>query len=222
MIGILAAMETEVMAIKNIMNVKREEVYQGINFIYGTINDKEVVLCKCGVGKCLASMSATLLCTKEKLESLINVGVAGGLKENQNVLDIVISDEVVQADYDTSPIDGDQGIGLSFKADSSLAILCGEAAKNLGINYHIGTISSQDIFMAREEDYDKLMKRFPSSACAEMEGGAVGQVATFFKVPFLVVRSLSDVVGHEDNPMEFTAYAEIASKQAASIISAML
>ena len=117
MIGILAAMDTEVEAIKNVMEIKKEELYQGMNFTYGTIENKEVVLCKCGVGKCLASMSATLLCTKEKLSALINVGVAGGLKEDQNVLDIVISDKIVQADYDTSPIDGDDGIGLVFEAD---------------------------------------------------------------------------------------------------------
>ena len=120
MIGILAAMDTEVEAIKNIMEIKKEELYQGMNFTYGTIENKEVVLCKCGVGKCLASMSATLLCTKEKLSALINVGVAGGLKENQNVLDIVISDKIVQADYDTSPIDGNDGIGLVFEADEKL------------------------------------------------------------------------------------------------------
>lgn len=65
MIGILAAMDTEVEAIKNIMEIKKEELYQGMNFAYGTIENKEVVLCKCGVGKCLASMSATLLCTKK-------------------------------------------------------------------------------------------------------------------------------------------------------------
>ena len=37
MIGILAAMDTEVEAIKNIMEIKKEELYQGMNFTYGTI-----------------------------------------------------------------------------------------------------------------------------------------------------------------------------------------
>lgn len=66
---------------------------------------------------------------KRKLSALINVGVAGGLKEDQNVLDIVISDKIVQADYDTSPIDGDDGIGLVFEADEKLKETCIEAAK---------------------------------------------------------------------------------------------
>lgn len=222
MIGILAAMDTEVEAIKNIVEIKKEELYQGMNFTYGTIENKEVVLCKCGVGKCLASMSATLLCTKEKLSALINVGVAGGLKEDQNVLDIVISDKIVQADYDTSPIDGDDGIGLVFEADEKLKETCIEAAKKAKITYHVGTIASQDIFMARKEDYDRLMTKFADSACSEMEGGAIGQIAHVFNVPVLIVRSLSDVVDHHDNPMEFTTYAQIASKQAATLIKEMM
>ena len=41
MIGILAAMDTEVEAIKNIMEIKKEELYQGMNFTYGTIENKE-------------------------------------------------------------------------------------------------------------------------------------------------------------------------------------
>ena len=150
------------------------------------------------------------------------VGVAGGLKEDQNVLDIVISDKIVQADYDTSPIDGDDGIGLVFEADEKLKETCIEAAKKAKITYHVGTIASQDIFMARKEDYDRLMTKFADSACSEMEGGAIGQIAHVFNVPVLIVRSLSDVVDHHDNPMEFTTYAQIASKQAATLIKEMM
>lgn len=222
MIGILAAMEEEVTAIKDIMKVEKEEIYQNVNFIYGTIYGKEIVLCKCGVGKCLASMTATLLCSKEKLDSLINVGVAGGLKEDQRVADTVVSDYVLQADFDTSPIDGPEGVGLRFTADKALLDKFRQASDNLGIRYHVGTIASQDIFMAREEDFKSLMEKFPESACSEMEGGAIAQIAQVFNVPFIVVRSLSDVVHHNDNPMEFETYAKLASKQAAKLIEEMM
>lgn len=222
MIGILAAMEEEVTAIKDIMEVEKEEIYQNLNFIYGTIYGKEIVLCKCGVGKCLASMTATLLCSKEKLDSLINVGVAGGLKEDQRVADTVVSDYVLQADFDTSPIDGPEGVGLRFTADKALLDKFRQASDNLGIRYHVGTIASQDIFMAREEDFKSLMEKFPESACSEMEGGAIAQIAQVFNVPFIVVRSLSDVVHHNDNPMEFETYAKLASKQAVKLIEEMM
>ena len=66
------------------------------------------------------------------------------------------------------------------------------------------------------------MAKFPDSACSEMEGGAIGHIASVFNVPVLIVRSLSDVVDHHDNPMEFETYAKIASTQAASLIKEMM
>lgn len=222
MIGILAAMDLEVEAIKAEMVVDRQEEFKGMNFIYGTLSGQDVVLCKCGVGKGLASMSTTLLCVKEDLDVLINVGVAGGLREDQKVMDIVISDKILQADYDTSPIDGDEGIGLRFESDPTWQKHMIDAAKQLNVPYHVGMISSQDIFMARDEDYKRLLKVFPESACAEMEGGPIAQIASQFHIPCVILRSLSDVVCHNDNPMEFSTYATLSSKQAATLIKKAL
>lgn len=222
MIGILAAMNSEVEAIKTVMDIKKIEETHPMTWIYGTISGKDVILTKCGVGKALAAMSTALLCNKEKIEALINVGVAGGLKNEQHVQDIVISSKVIQADYDTSALDGKAGKGLVFDADSSLQEAAIRAANQLQYPYHVGAIASQDLFMAREEDFHKLMTDYPESVCSEMEAGAIGQVAKTFDIPFLVIRSLSDVVCHSDNPMEFSQYCAIASKKAAAWIEAML
>ena len=163
-------------------------------------------------------MAATILCMKEDLDALINVGVAGGLLPQQNVMDMVISDEVIQADYDTSPIDGKEGIGLCFQPDPALVKKAVHIAEKLQIPYSMGAVATQDIFMSDPADFDKLMARFPQAACSEMEGGAVAQVATSFQVPFLMLRSLSDVVCHEENPMEFQTFCKKASERASQFL----
>ena len=56
------------------------------------------------------------------------------------------------------------------------------------------------------------------AACAEMEAGAIAQVAHAFRVPFLAVRALSDVTGHDDNPMEFEKFTEVAAENTARFI----
>ena len=218
MIGIIAAMESELKAIESRMQVSRIEKVGETELHYGVLGNEEIVLCLAGVGKCKAAMSATIVCMKEKLDVLINVGVAGGLKPEQNVMDMVISDEVIQADYDTSPIDGDEGIGLRFPVRDEFVQKGIRIAKELNIPYSTGAIATQDIFMAKPEDFDKLMSRFPQAACSEMEGGAIAQVATSFQVPYLVLRSLSDVVCHEGNPMEFMTFCEKASVRAGEFI----
>ncbi len=222
MIGIIAAMDIEVEAIADIASVESKETIAGQEFIYGKIGTRDIVVGKSGVGKSMAAMTATMMCMDHELSALINVGTAGGLLEQEEVLDIVISDQVVQADFDTSPIDGPEGIGLTYAVDENMKNTCIHAAQECGVSYHVGTVSSQDIFMARKEDFQRLMERFPKSACSEMEGGAIAQVAQQFGVPYVVVRCLSDVVHHQDNPMEFSEYASKASVQSARLIQAMI
>lgn len=222
MIGIIAAMDEEVAAIENIAEMERSESVAGIDFHYGKIKGKDIVICKSGIGKSTASMATTILCLKNAPQAIINVGTAGGLKDDEEVLDVVISDGIVQADFDTSPLDGPEGRGLRFNADRTMLEKCTDAAQKCGIRYHVGTIASQDLFMSREEDYAKLMKYFPDSICSEMEAGAVASVATAFKVPFVIGRGLSDVVTHEGNPMEFSTYVCKASAQSAKLIETLI
>ena len=219
MIGIVAAMDAEIHEFEKRMDlVDHTKTIAGCTLTYGKWQGKDVVLCKSGVGKAYAAMSCTILCMQGNIDSIINVGTAGGLTQDEQVLDVVISDKVVQADYDTSPLDGPSGVGLVYNSHEKLSQSCIEAAKAMQIRYHVGTIASQDLFMSRDEDFEKLMNNFPDSICSEMEAGAIGAVATQFNIPFVIVRSLSDVVHHNENPMEFPTYVSKASAQSAKLI----
>ena len=199
MIGIVAAMDAEIHEFEKRMDlVDHTKTIAGCTLTYGKWQGKDVVLCKSGVGKAYAAMSCTILCMQGNIDSIINVGTAGGLTQDEQVLDIVISDKVVQADYDTSPLDGPSGVGLVYNSHEKLSQSCIEAAKAMQIRYHVGTIASQDLFMSRDE--------------------AIGAVATQFNIPFVIVRSLSDVVHHNENPMEFSTYVSKASAQSAKLI----
>ncbi|MBQ0064701.1 MAG: 5'-methylthioadenosine/adenosylhomocysteine nucleosidase [Firmicutes bacterium] len=219
MIGIIAAMDIEVDAVKEYAQISHSEEIGGCTYHYGTMFDQEIVLCKSGVGKVAAAICTSILCSKNKMDMVINVGTAGGLLVEEQVLDVVISDHVVEADFDTSPMDGEAGIGLQWNVEPKMVERCVKAAQRAGARYHIGTIASQDIFMEREEDFKKLMSRFPNSACSEMEAGAVGHVCSNFNVPYVIVRGLSDNVNHHENHMEFSEYATKASAQSAKIIA---
>lgn len=219
MIGIVAAMDAEIHEFEKRMDVvDHTKTIAGCTLTYGKWQGKDVVLCKSGVGKAYAAMSCTILCMQGNIDSIINVGTAGGLTQDEQVLDIVISDKVVQADYDTSPLDGPSGVGLVYNSHEKLSQSCIEAAKAMQIRYHVGTIASQDLFMSRDEDFEKLMNNFADSICSEMEAGAIGAVATKFNIPFVIVRSLSDVVHHNENPMEFSTYVSKASAQSTKLI----
>ena len=219
MFGIVAALDAEILEFEKRMDsVDHTKTIAGCTLTYGKWQGKDVILCKSGVGKAYAAMSCTILCMQGNIDSIINVGTAGGLTQDEQVLDIVISDKVVQADYDTSPLDGPSGVGLVYNSHEKLSQSCIEAANAMKIRYHVGTIASQDLFMSRDEDFEKLMNNFPDSICSEMEAGAIGAVATKFNIPFVIVRCLSDVVHHNENPMQLSTYVSKASAQSAKLI----
>lgn len=216
--AIIAAMDAEINEIKKFAEITHTETIANVTLDYGKIGSNDVVLCKSGVGKGAASMATTIVCMQAKPDTIINIGTAGGLLQEENVLDIVISDKVIQADYDSTPLDGPEGLGLIFKSDDHARNACIEAAKRCGLTYHVGTIATQDLFMSREEDYSKLLNNFPDSICSEMEAGSVAQVATLFNVPFVIVRSLSDIVHKEGNHMDFKEYVSYASHNCSKLV----
>lgn len=222
MIALIAAMEIERDAIVTYMeNVERKEISK-ISFVTGTIKGKETVVVLSGVGKVQAAIATTILLQNFTVDAIINIGTAGGLLETQNVLDVVLSDRVVQHDFDTSPIDGEDGIGKYFNADERLIHVCKEVFDSMDLSYHCGMVASGDVFINNDEQLARLYKYFPASNCAEMEAGAIAEVCSFFNVPFVVIRSLSDVAHKEASEMDFLTYAEKASRRSALFCSEVI
>ncbi|WP_416325328.1 5'-methylthioadenosine/adenosylhomocysteine nucleosidase [[Eubacterium] hominis] len=214
MIGIIAAMDLEVEAIIQQAEVIKKEIH-GITFYEGTLAKQNVIIMKSGVGKGNAAMSTTILNEHYALEAIINIGTAGGLKPEEQILDAVLSERVVQHDFDTSAVDGDEGIGMYFDADVALLQVCKEVLEGLKVKVHQGLVASGDQFIAGEEKLKQLMQKFPEAMCAEMEAGAIAQVCTHYHIPFVILRSLSDVACHKDSHMDFIEYAKHASERSA-------
>lgn len=218
MIGLIAAMAEEQESITEKMQDIRTQSAGGVDFYAGRLADEDVVVARSGEGKVAAAIASTLLCMMYKPDALISIGVAGGLKDEQNVGDLVLSDEIAQADFDLSFLQGEKGIGKVFEVSEDLLERGRQAARKAGIPWSQGMVATQDLFMADKKDYDRLMSRFPRSACSEMEGGAIAQVAAQFGIPCLVIRTLSDVAVHDDNPVEFSSFALSSSKAAARFL----
>lgn len=220
MIGIIGAMDAEVLAIREKMTDISEENVYNINFVKGKIKNKEVVLCKSGVGKVNASFTTTILLTKFNIEYVVNIGTAGGLDKNQNTLDIVISDRVIQHDFDTSYIDGPDARGIFSESDKKLVEKLKNQLESNSLDYkvYIGNIISGDIFVGETEKIEELKSVFPSAIACEMESGAIGQVCERLNVPFIVIRSLSDIVHHDNSGIDFMKNLQITSKRSADML----
>ncbi|WP_103981741.1 5'-methylthioadenosine/adenosylhomocysteine nucleosidase [Helcococcus massiliensis] len=224
MIGIIGAMDVEVQAIKNKMHNIEEINYLDSIFYKGNIKENEVVLCKSGVGKVNAAIITTILLYHFDIDFVINVGTAGGMISSQETLDIVISDRVIQHDFDTSYLDGPEGLGIYSQSDKSLGDKVKEAfdKNHIGANIYFGDIISGDKFVGDNNLIKVLREKFPQAIACEMEAGAVGQACEKFSIPFVVIRSLSDIVDKDNSENDFLKNVEITSKRSADMVESFI
>jgi len=219
MIGIIVAEVEEMEAVKEIMeNINSTDIYN-LKIYTGTINNKEFLLVLGGVGKVNAARVCQIITDNFDLDLIINVGSAGGLNENLNIGDIVLGEKLVQHDFDVTAFGREKGFipetGKFFESDKILLEKC----ENIKIDNQkivTGTIASGDIFLTDTNLKEKIKQDF-NAACVEMEGAAIAQVCTLNNIPFLVIRSISDIPNGK-NEIDFNEYLKLASKNCAEFV----
>jgi adenosylhomocysteine nucleosidase len=214
-IGIIGAMDIEVDSLISDMTEKSEKIISGIKFVKGKLENKDVVIAKCGIGKVFAALCAQTLILEYKPDIIINTGIAGAVTKGLSVLDVVVADKVVQHDMDTSAIGDPKGLisGINviyIDANKDVSNVLAEASKNVGNNTGFGIIASGDKFIADKSQKEQINNDFGAVAC-EMEGAAIGQVCYVNNVPFSIIRTISDGDGAEMDYMTFAKEAALRS-----------
>lgn len=221
-IGIITAINEELNAIKRIMDeIQKETIYE-LEFYKGIINSKKYILVKCGIGKVNSARTTQILIDKFDIEYIINTGSAGGLSNNLQIGDIVVGEKMVQHDFDTTVFGHEKGYiedtGKFFSSDKKLIEYC-KNIKIEGIKIVFGNIGSGDIFCTDIKMKEKIQKKFECD-CVEMEGAAIAQVCYLSKVPFVVIRSISDIPNGK-NHVDFNKFIKTASRNCAEFILKM-
>lgn len=223
--GIIGAMDEEIEHLKSVMTDKNEMKVAGGLFIEGKINNQEVVLAKSGIGKVNAAMITTILIERFNPSYIINTGSAGGFVDDGEVGDVVVGTELVYNDVDVTAFDYEFGqvpqLPPTFVANEKLIKDATTVLEQLNIAHHFGLIATGDTFMSDENRVEELKKIFPSMLASEMEGAAIAQVCYQYDIPFVVIRSLSDIAG-KDSSVTFNEFLEAAAKNAANIIIEMI
>ena len=225
MIGIIAAMNVEMESLRSHMENTETEVISGVTFVRGILEGKEVVTAVCGIGKVFAALCAQTLILRYAPEYIINTGVAGSLSGKLDIASIAVSSAVVQHDMDTSPLGDPVGLisGINIielPADKRLSEKISSCAKDMGIKTETGIIASGDQFVASSERKDFIVKHFGALAC-EMEGAAIGHVCYVNKIPFCIIRAISDSADGSSH-MDYPTFVKIAAEQSVALVRSFL
>ena len=217
MIAIIGAMQQEVDELLKLGENIEEQVVHGNKFYTGRLSQTDVVVALSGVAKVAAAMTTTCLFENFDVKGVINIGTAGGLKNEQEVLDVVVSSEVAHHDVDITAFGIKRGFGerFSYKAFPAFVEVISNMIKDKEHRVWIGPMVSGDQFVHRQQQVDSILADFPSANCVEMEAAAIAQVCEHYIVPFVVIRSLSDITVRDDNHLSFEEYLSVAAKRSA-------
>lgn len=208
-IGIIGAMEEEVAILKEKMSDVTVLEKAGMEFYKGTLGGHPAVVVRSGIGKVNAGICTQILADLFQVEAVINTGVAGSLKAEINIGDIVLSTDTMQHDVDAREFGYPLGQiprmdTLTFPADEVLRAAALKVCREVNPEIQVfeGRVASGDQFVADKETKDKIIAN-TQAYCTEMEGAAIGQAAYLNKIPYLVIRAISDKAddsAHVDYP----------------------
>ena len=228
-IGIIAAMEEEMLAIKRKMKQIETRKIQKTEVLEGIIGKTSCVLVKCGVGKVNAARITQMLIDTYEIGSIVNIGSAGALKDSLHIGDIVIGKQLVQHDFDLTAFGHKKGyitdVGRELTTDLELIQKCEETMKKIleketKNKCIVGKIASGDQFCTKLELKKEILEEF-NADCVEMEGAAIAQVCMLNQVDCIVIRSISDQV-NGNNQVDFETYLQMASKNCAEFIEMLV
>lgn len=225
-IGIIGAMEEEVIILRDKLSQRQDKKLAGCEFYTGQIDGLDIILLKSGIGKVNAAIGTTLMIEMFKPDCIINTGSAGGFHKDLNVGDVVISTEVRHHDVDATIFGYEYGqvpqMPAFYVPDTNLVSIAVRSAKKVsGIQVAQGLIASGDSFMSDHERVEFIRTKLSGLYAAEMEAAAIAQVAYQFEVPFVIIRSLSDIAG-KDARLSYDQFLETASKHSAELILLMI
>lgn len=223
--GIICAMPLEMEGLRARMTDTTTEHISGIDFVCGRIGQSDIVAAVCGVGKVFAALCAQTMILRYAPARIINTGVAGALSPALSIGDIAIARDVVQHDMDTSPLGDPVGLlsGINIvhiPADGALCEALAAAASRCALTVQCGTVATGDQFIASPEKKAYIRDTFSAIAC-EMEGGAIGHVCHVNRIPFAVLRAISDG-GDDAAQMDYPTFARMAAANSVRVLADFL
>ena len=222
-IAILGAMPEEIEPFLEKFECKKVD-YANNSFYFTNFKNHELIIVYSKIGKVNSTLTATIMIEKFKAEILLFSGVAGALKDGLKIGDMLSGSSLVQHDLDITafghPYGYVPGSPIFINSDEKLNLIAQKTAKELNLKLLSGIIASGDQFIC-DEDKKEWIKNTFKADMTEMEGASVALVCDALKVPFFVLRTVSDEAGHKAE-FDFDKFMVESAKISANFILKMI
>ena len=198
-----------------------------MTFCKGVLCGKDVIVVRSGVGKVNAAICAQILAGNFHVDTLINTGIAGSLDARIDIGDMVISADAVHHDMDASAFGDPVGQvprmdTFTFPADEKLAALAKKVNEEVNpeIKTFIGRVATGDQFVASQEVKDRIVNNF-QALCTEMEGVGIAHAAYLNKIPYVIIRAISDKADNSAE-MDYPTFEKQAIAHSVKLVTNLL
>ena len=245
-IGVLCAMPEEIgSTLENLKNIETKtygdlKIYSG-DWCFSNKSSKSLnihlSIAWSGWGKVSAARAATRLIDHKfnelKIDAIFFTGVAGAINSTLKQWDIVIAYELIQHDMDARPLFKKYEIPalktVRIKSNKTITnwtlntlknSIKDGSLENFG-NIYEGLIATGDKFITKKKDIENISKEMGDLFAVEMEGASVAQVAKQEKIPFQIIRVISDEA-NENSSEDFSKFLIKYNHHSAKLISALV
>lgn len=224
-LGIIGAMTVEVETLKAAMENLSVTHKAGMEFYDGVLEGLPAVVVQCGVGKVNAAMCAQVLCDCFHVTHLVNTGIAGSLCAQLDIGDLVVSEDAMYHDFDVrhfgyamGAVPGMDVVAIPASCDMMACAISAAEAVHPG-HVKTGRIASGDVFVADRQLKERIIAD-TQALCTEMEGAAIAQVAYRNKLPFVILRAISDKAD-DSAEMDYPTFEAQAAHRCAQVTRSM-
>ncbi len=231
MLVILGAVERELLPLLEHLKQPKRISWQKRDFLKGFLFDKETVVVITGVGLVNAAYSLTLLLPFRPIDWVLVTGCAGGIpKRGLEVGGVAVATAEILAEAGAYTESG----WLSLKQINLPLIQRKKGAiyhtfpvppkakrlfKDLPEGVRRGPFLTVSATTGSQGRLEELRRRFPRAICENMEGAAIAQICTLWRIPWFECRGISNIIGNYDKSKW---QIDLASYNAAQVILSLI
>lgn len=237
MIALLTALEAEAEGFISKTKIISIVHWNEYEIVIGDFYGQECLIASTGIGKVQAAVVTTYLIDNYSPTAVFYTGIAGALKSDLNIGDVVIAGDCVQWDVDITSFGFKPGeLPLTntgkenkrindtvrfYKTDSELLIRASTWHPG-GFKVRTGRIITGDSFLntSKRNEIVNLLTELDGDA-VEMEGASAAAAARMQNVPFFLARVISDTVDGR-KPGRFKQFLKESSNKMSNLAEFIL
>jgi len=205
-IAIIAAVDFE------LLDIARQFGVNTLKYLE-PVSRGNIILCLSGVGMINAAMATTIVAERYSPKLIISAGIGGAyIWSGLKIGDVTIAEQEIYADTGVSLSEGPQDmryLGLPLFKKNNLEFFNEIPVTKRYVNsiiavsrgFQINTRAGNFITVCQVSGDFKIAEnrgRRYNAICENMEGAAVGHVATVYGIEFIEIRGISNFAGERD------------------------